>query len=123
MTERHRAQRNTLRLPVTVWQRGEGGQRASGHIMDVSAGGAYIATYDLLPTDTLVVLEIAYPDRTARVSAQIVHNESVEVAAEKSLFSAGMGVSFDLPEDPEVLELAKLGRPLEDSGGRRKHPR
>ena len=121
--ERERTQRNALRLPVTVWQRGEGGQRTSGHLMNVSGGGAYIATYEPLPPGTPVVVEVELPDRAVRLSAQIVHDESQERAQEHTMFRAGMGIRFDLPDDPEVTKLARLGQPLKDSGGRRQNPR
>jgi len=91
--------------------------------MNVSGGGAFVATYEPLPPGTPVVVEIQYADRTVRVSAQIVHDESGEQTKEHTLFRAGMGVKFDLPDDPEVVALAHLGQPLEDKGGRRRSPR
>jgi len=91
--------------------------------MNVSGGGAYVSTYEPLPLDTRVVIEIEYPGRTVRLPGWVVHDEGYEQAREQTMFSAGMGVRFDRPDDPDVVELAGLGHPLADSGGRRHEPR
>ena len=91
--------------------------------MNISDGGAYVATYEPLPPATLILLEVEIPGRTLLVSGRVVHDERRREADDQTIFRAGMGVAFDRPEAPEVVALAKLGQPLADSGGRRRYDR
>ena len=110
-------------MNVTLRRPGDGGTGTSGLLLNVSRGGAYVATYDPLPPTTLVVLEIEIPGRTLKVPARVVHDEHRGLVDDQTIFTAGMGVSFDRPADQEAIELASLGHPLVDDGGRRRSRR
>lgn len=123
MPDRQRVQRKALQLNVTLLQPGDDKVRTSGTLTDVSAGGAYVATYDLLPPGSPVVLEIDFPGNRVQIGARVVHDESQERSESATMFSAGMGLRFEDPYSLEVAELVRQGHFLVDNGGRRKSPR
>ena len=123
MQEKQRTPRRALRLNITIRQPGDEDAGTSGLLMNVSGGGAYVATYEPLPPASRVVLEVEFPGRTLRVPGRVVHDKRRRQADEQTMFRAGMGVRFDRPSDPEAVELANLGQPLADDGGRRRYPR
>ncbi len=123
MPERERRQRKALRLNVTILKPADEDARTSGVLTDISTGGAYIATYDLLPPGSPVVVEIEYPGRVVKIGARVVHGEGQQRTEGETMFNAGMGLRFEDPFSPEVAELVQQGHFLVDSGGRRRYPR
>lgn len=81
-----------------------GGKAHAGTALDLTLGGLYVATSDLVPVDTLVSLEFRLPESAATLQCQgrvawVNHPEWIK----KSVLPVGMGVQFVAP-GADVLE-------------------
>lgn len=122
MEKRRRLPRRAVRFPVRFWRRGRPQEAFQAFAANVSAGGMFITTRRPLPPRTPIDLEVERPEGKVVIPAVVVHAARVPAIYQRVLKS-GMGVEFEEPRQPIVRELAKLGVPLPDSGGRRRRPR
>jgi len=74
-----------------------------GHSFDLSTGGVFIQTADLLPVDTAVLLEISLPASNFRCMGRVAWVNHPEWIKAKTL-PIGMGIEFtDVAEENQAL--------------------
>ena len=92
-----------LDLPKGVWvARQGGGQRFVSRVFDLSMGGVFIPTSELLPVGTVVKLIFETPDGDVHASAVVRH----------TVVGRGMGVEFAAMDDDDLARTHRLLKKL-----------
>ena len=107
--DRFTTERRVLRTQLAFWKRGEDSRASTGFSTDISPSGAFIACHAPFPRGTAIDIKVETSEGTIVVSGRVTRSVKVPLQLRR-IRTAGMGVRFDAPLDPGVLQLNSMGQ-------------